>query len=60
MLARWPAWVGYATAVWSLVYGLLGLFWTLGGGGFPFPGGFGPGSFGGIGRRGRRGGGGRF
>jgi uncharacterized membrane protein YgcG len=31
-----------------------------GGGGLPFPGGFGPGSFGGIGRRGRRGGGGRF
>jgi TPM domain len=31
-----------------------------GGGGWQIPGGFGPGSFGGIGRRGRRGGGGRF
>jgi peptidoglycan/LPS O-acetylase OafA/YrhL len=32
----WPQWVGYAAAAWSLVYGLLGLYWTLGGGGFPF------------------------
>ena len=31
-----------------------------GGGGFDLPGGFGPGSFGGLGSRGRRGGGGRF
>jgi hypothetical protein len=34
--ARWPAWVGYAAAAWSLAYGLLGLYWTLGGAGFPF------------------------
>jgi hypothetical protein len=33
--ARWPEWVGYAAA-WSLAYGLLGLYWTLGGAGFPF------------------------
>lgn len=36
LLARWPAWVAYAAAAWSLFYGLLGLFWTFGGGGFPF------------------------
>jgi hypothetical protein len=35
-LRTWPAWIGYATAVWSLVYGALGLYWTLGGAGFPF------------------------
>ncbi len=33
---RWPDWVGYAAGIWSLVYGLLGLYWTLGGAGFPF------------------------
>src|SRR5687767_7012036 len=35
-LTRWPGWVGYAAAVWSLIYGLLGLYWALGGVGFPF------------------------
>jgi hypothetical protein len=34
--ARWPAWAGYAAAAWSLVYGLLGLYWTLGGVGYPY------------------------
>jgi hypothetical protein len=34
--ARWPEWVAYAAGLWSLVYGLLGLYWTSGGGGFPF------------------------
>jgi hypothetical protein len=34
--SRWPSWVGYAAAVWSLLYGLLGVAWTLGGPGFPF------------------------
>jgi hypothetical protein len=33
---RWPEWVGYAAAAWSLAYGLLGLWWALGGAGFPF------------------------
>ncbi len=33
---RWPAWIGYATAVWSLAYGALGVYWALGGAGFPF------------------------
>jgi hypothetical protein len=34
--SRWPVWAGYGAAVWSIVYGLLGLYWALGGGGFPF------------------------
>ena len=34
--ARWPAWVGYAAAAWSLLYGILGLYWMFGGAGFPF------------------------
>jgi hypothetical protein len=33
---RWPEWVGYAAAAWSLIYGGLGLYWALGGAGFPF------------------------
>jgi hypothetical protein len=32
---RWPGWVGYVAAAWSLVYGLLSLYWALGGAGFP-------------------------
>jgi hypothetical protein len=31
---RWRSFAGYAAAVWSLIYGLLGLYWTFGGG-FP-------------------------
>jgi hypothetical protein len=34
--SHWPEWVGYAAAAWSLVYGLLALYWTFGGAGFPF------------------------
>ena len=33
---RWPGWIGYVAAAWSLAYVLLGLYWTLGGAGFPF------------------------
>ncbi len=33
---RWPGWIGYVAAAWSLAYGVLGLYWTLGGAGFPF------------------------
>lgn len=33
---RWPQLVGYGAAIWSLVYGLLGLYWMRGGAGFPF------------------------
>jgi hypothetical protein len=35
-LGRWPTWTPYMAAVWSLGYGALGLFWSLGGPGFPF------------------------
>src|SRR5687768_13155077 len=34
--SRWPVWSGYVAAAWSLAYGGLGLYWALGGGGFPF------------------------
>jgi hypothetical protein len=33
---HWPGWVSYAAGAWSLLYGLLGLYWALGGAGFPF------------------------
>lgn len=33
---RWPDWSGYAAAAWSLLYGLAGLYWTLGGAAYPF------------------------
>jgi hypothetical protein len=33
---RWPEWAPLAAGSWSLLYGLLGLWWTLGGDGFPF------------------------
>nr|BFF23181.1 hypothetical protein GCM10025732_11460 [Glycomyces mayteni] len=36
MRTQWHQWIGYATAAWSLLYGALGLFWALGGAGFPF------------------------
>src|SRR3954462_8286895 len=32
----WRRYAGYAAATWSLAYGLLGLYWARGGGGFPF------------------------
>jgi hypothetical protein len=38
-LRWWRGWqgrIGYVAAVWSLMYGLLGLHWALGGAGFPF------------------------
>ncbi|MGE7187024.1 hypothetical protein ACQKKK_24565 [Peribacillus sp. NPDC006672] len=35
-LSRWPQWTGYVAALWSLIYGLLGLYWLLGGNGFPY------------------------
>jgi hypothetical protein len=36
MRKNWPSWTGYATAIWSSAYGVLGLYWTLGGPGYPF------------------------
>lgn len=35
-VGRWPEWSAYAAAVWSFAYGLLGLYWSMGGDGFPF------------------------
>ncbi|WP_328789116.1 hypothetical protein [Streptomyces sp. NBC_00273] len=32
----WPHWIPYAAAAWSLAYGLAGLYWALGGAGYPF------------------------
>lgn len=36
VLGRWSGWMAYAAAAWSLAYGLLGVYWSVGGGGFPF------------------------
>lgn len=36
LISRWPAWAGYAAALWSLSYGLLGVAWALGAPGFPW------------------------
>lgn len=36
MRSRWPEWVGYGAAGWSLLYAVLGLGWALGMPGFPF------------------------
>jgi hypothetical protein len=36
MRKNWPSWTGYATAAWSLLYGVLGVYWSLGGAGYPF------------------------
>ncbi|HEY4019354.1 MAG TPA: hypothetical protein VGM75_11750 [Pseudonocardiaceae bacterium] len=33
---HWPVWSAYAAGGWSLGYGALGLYWALGGNGFPF------------------------
>ncbi|QBD79437.1 hypothetical protein EPA93_27010 [Ktedonosporobacter rubrisoli] len=33
---RLLSWVPYTASLWSLVYGLLGLYWAVGGPGFPF------------------------
>lgn len=32
----WQRWTPYAAVVWSLVYAVLGLYWALGGDGFPY------------------------
>jgi hypothetical protein len=42
--ARWPDWAAPLATAWSLVYGALGLYWALGGPGFPFGAGHDPGS----------------
>jgi hypothetical protein len=33
---HWPRWVPYAVVVWSLVYAAMGLYWAIGGQGFPY------------------------
>ena len=33
---HWPTWSGYLATIWSFGYGAAGLYWTLGGAGFPF------------------------
>ena len=37
---RWPSWAAPAAGIWSVLFGLAGVHWALGGSGFPF----GPGS----------------
>ncbi len=32
----WQQWTPYAAVVWSLMYGALGIYWAVGGGGFPY------------------------
>lgn len=36
MRTTWASWIGYIVAAWSAAYGAAGLWWALGGGGFPF------------------------
>jgi hypothetical protein len=36
LTAGWPRWAAPAAAVWTAAYGLLGLYWAVGGAGFPF------------------------
>lgn len=36
MTRTWSSWIGYVVAAWSAAYGALGVWWALGGGGFPF------------------------
>ncbi|WP_051250393.1 hypothetical protein [Paenibacillus harenae] len=33
---HWPEWTRYAAILWSVIYGALGVYWSLGGMGFPF------------------------
>ncbi len=35
-LGDWQHWAPYAAVAWSLLYAALGLYWAVGGGGFPF------------------------
>ncbi|PWB53365.1 MAG: hypothetical protein C3F13_09485 [Anaerolineales bacterium] len=47
-LRGWPHWTPYAAMVWSLVYAALGLYWAVGGRGFPYGSGPTPGAYGPI------------
>ena len=33
----WQHWAPIAAVIWSLIYGILGVYWAVSGGGFPFP-----------------------
>lgn len=35
-VSRYPNWAPYAAVIWSLIYGVLGSYWVMGGAGFPF------------------------
>jgi hypothetical protein len=35
-LSRHPNWAQFAVVVWSLIYGVLGSYWVMGGAGYPF------------------------
>ncbi len=35
-LRSWPTWSAYAAAIWSLTYGVLGVYWATGGAHYPF------------------------
>lgn len=35
-LWHWSSWIGYAALAWSIVYGIVHLYWLLGGEGYPF------------------------
>ncbi|TDU91442.1 hypothetical protein EV138_5048 [Kribbella voronezhensis] len=35
-LRSWPVWTGYLAAVWTFLYGVLGVYWTAGGASYPF------------------------
>ncbi|WP_229750461.1 hypothetical protein [Paenibacillus nasutitermitis] len=35
-LRKWPSWIAYAAAAWSLLYGIMAVYWTLTGVGYPF------------------------
>ena len=36
MTRSWTSWIGYVVAAWSAAFGAFGVWWALGGGGFPF------------------------
>src|SRR5512142_2573915 len=35
-VSDWPRWAPYAAVAWSLVYAALGVYWAMGGSGFPY------------------------
>src|SRR5512135_2929232 len=35
-LGGWQRWAPYAAVIWSLLYGVMGVYWAMGVGGFPY------------------------